>query len=626
MTKRLSRIVSGEKKCDGLWKTGRSRLPWIGTAAVGLLILGGGCGDDSGAGTQDGSIDVVLAGDASVDATVDSGVIPGECQFGDDPICEAPEGYHCWYVSTEGSDEADGSFETPFRTIQHAVETMGRGDIVYLRGGRYEENVQIPEGQGGTCIDRDCSEGSWSTIKSYPCEWAVIDGGHRDKHVIGHWHSGSSSGEVPAGWTEVLPDGTIGEIPEGSWGGLADIHFWRVEHLEITGGCQESGGAGWAASGGPFQIRYVYFHDNAAQTRDANPGGIRGYTWHDSLVEHCRFENNGCLVDDGNCADINIFSDYATSRNDWTRELWEANGPHQITYATRNNEYRYNYFEGTPVGIKHKSFQILADRSGEDFRYAALGDRIHHNIFVNNSHAGVITSQDFAQVHHNIFIDSDLSNGQYHNLDMVFMVTYNNLVVHRNIRYHVSYYGPEDSDWSVIIIHFKPWYFCMNNIVEAFENEWDAASISLGVGMDKDDSGEATVDLSESIVDHNYVYRPVDPEHYRIGRNAGPCSDWLTTEQMNDCWQAHNYTNQDDAQDPLHQGSDGADALKVRMDHHVAATETIGESGIGIAHPYLDGVTIPSYVGPCPDDRCQWVDDVLAQRDDPATMVQWGPE
>ncbi len=42
-----------------------------------------------------------------------------------------------YYVDPEGDDGNTGDFEHPWATWQHAVEQLGPGDTVYIRGGRY---------------------------------------------------------------------------------------------------------------------------------------------------------------------------------------------------------------------------------------------------------------------------------------------------------------------------------------------------------------------------------------------------------------------------------------------------------------------------------------------------------
>ena len=68
---------------------------------------------------------------------------------------------HTYYVSPEGDDEAEGSREHPFKTIQHAAEQVEPGDVVAVLPGTYREQVVIgrsgrpdayitfrPEGEG----------------------------------------------------------------------------------------------------------------------------------------------------------------------------------------------------------------------------------------------------------------------------------------------------------------------------------------------------------------------------------------------------------------------------------------------------------------------------------------------
>jgi len=49
-----------------------------------------------------------------------------------------------YYVATNGSDSNDGlTINTPFRTIQKAVDTAPAGSIIYVRGGTYNQPVVI---------------------------------------------------------------------------------------------------------------------------------------------------------------------------------------------------------------------------------------------------------------------------------------------------------------------------------------------------------------------------------------------------------------------------------------------------------------------------------------------------
>jgi hypothetical protein len=52
-----------------------------------------------------------------------------------------------YYVATDGSDSNSGtSLDSPFRTIQHAVNRAVAGDTVLVRGGTYREDVEMTTG------------------------------------------------------------------------------------------------------------------------------------------------------------------------------------------------------------------------------------------------------------------------------------------------------------------------------------------------------------------------------------------------------------------------------------------------------------------------------------------------
>jgi hypothetical protein len=81
------------------------------------------------------------------------------------------EGNALYVDGANGSDEQDGTQERPWRTVNHAVRQMLPGDVLYLRGGTYYENVVLP---------KSGAEGKPITIRSYPGELVVIDGGLRE--------------------------------------------------------------------------------------------------------------------------------------------------------------------------------------------------------------------------------------------------------------------------------------------------------------------------------------------------------------------------------------------------------------------------------------------------------------
>lgn len=73
--------------------------------------------------------------------------------------------------SKKGWDENAGTKEKPWKTIAHALQQIGAGDTLYLRGGTYYERVYCSvAGTANKPI----------TLRSYPNELAVIDGSYRE--------------------------------------------------------------------------------------------------------------------------------------------------------------------------------------------------------------------------------------------------------------------------------------------------------------------------------------------------------------------------------------------------------------------------------------------------------------
>jgi hypothetical protein len=75
-----------------------------------------------------------------------------------------------FYVSTTGDDSNPGTQTAPWRTVQHAADTVRAGATVNVREGVYEELVTIKA--SGNATD------GYITFRSYPGETAVLDAEH----------------------------------------------------------------------------------------------------------------------------------------------------------------------------------------------------------------------------------------------------------------------------------------------------------------------------------------------------------------------------------------------------------------------------------------------------------------
>src|SRR5271157_2479 len=75
-----------------------------------------------------------------------------------------------FYVSTTGDDSNPGTQAAPWRTVQHAADTVGAGSTVNVRGGIYQELVSLKA--SGNATD------GFIIFRSYPGETAVLDAEH----------------------------------------------------------------------------------------------------------------------------------------------------------------------------------------------------------------------------------------------------------------------------------------------------------------------------------------------------------------------------------------------------------------------------------------------------------------
>lgn len=83
------------------------------------------------------------------------------------PADGKPDFTATYYVAIDGSDSNTGSEDSPFRTLDHAINAAAPGEIIAVREGVYHQTVNA--WKSGT-------EGNPITIVAYPGENAVIDG------------------------------------------------------------------------------------------------------------------------------------------------------------------------------------------------------------------------------------------------------------------------------------------------------------------------------------------------------------------------------------------------------------------------------------------------------------------
>ena len=134
-------------------------------AASWCLVALAGCGSSDTTGSGGGAAGATTAASSSAAASgTGGGAVPP-------PVCDpgaggAPAGFH---AATDGTPAGDGSATAPWdlATALLAPPGVQPGDTIWLHGGVYA---------GGFVAKLDGAEGAPITVRSWPGEWATIDG------------------------------------------------------------------------------------------------------------------------------------------------------------------------------------------------------------------------------------------------------------------------------------------------------------------------------------------------------------------------------------------------------------------------------------------------------------------
>lgn len=235
-----------------------------------------------------------------------------------------------YYVSTTGSDSANGSASAPWKTIQKGITSLSAGDTLIVRGGTYSESITSPSISKGTASAR-------ITVKAATGEQPLIKGFF--------WLSGADY------WTLDNIDVTY---PTGDTSGKHMMKMtsgtgWRITNSEIYGA---RGYAGLLVAGTPsnWMVDHNYFHDT--------------YDVHGSNQDHLIYINGGT---GGGTVTRNIFK---TSPNGRGVKI----GPPSGGSSPISN-----------VTISYNTFYDNTGPSNIQLSYGASNNKIFRNIMVKSS-------------------------------------------------------------------------------------------------------------------------------------------------------------------------------------------------------------------------------------------------
>ncbi len=120
-----------------------------------------------------------------------------------------------FYVATNGDDANAGTADRPWRSIQHAADTMSPGDTVFIRGGTYHESVTISQ--------------SRLAFIALPDEAVILDGGG----TLGYGFQSSFADPDPQPSDNIIGGFTIRNYTANGVALWSVNDRWMLENLSI---------------------------------------------------------------------------------------------------------------------------------------------------------------------------------------------------------------------------------------------------------------------------------------------------------------------------------------------------------------------------------------------------------
>lgn len=315
------------------------------------------------------------------------------------PVLLSAETY---YVAPDGDDANAGSESRPLATVQSALQKLGAGDTLYIRGGVYSLQSNIR-------INLKGSPDAWITIAGYPGEKPILDGSAirgevadnnerdytivqfdsaayirvRNLHVRNSWGSGFLTYPVyipnpPLPVQETLEASTlaargsrhielIGCSSTNSYG--PGIGFWHSEHITVRE-CEVAG------------ANDLGRRRNSSSTREAPHEAISI-----AAVSHFEVSHNhvhDCIKEG---IDVKETSRHGTVHNNHIHHL-KRQGLYVDSWfgLLGDVEFHSNIVHDCEWGI------AVSAESGKGAPSKVVDVRIHHNLFYNNRASGVFFS------------------------------------------------------------------------------------------------------------------------------------------------------------------------------------------------------------------------------------------
>ena len=235
-----------------------------------------------------------------------------------------------YHVALQGADTNPGTSARPWRTIQHAADTVGAGDVVYVHAGHYAEEVVLTHsGEAGAPLVLRHAPGDRPRVRRFElgrgashvvlagfevtgyANWGVtLLGDNADVRLARLNISGGEAGiHFTVGQSGGLPEqGAVSQVVvedctvrdalytgiDATPGPLVDATFRRVQ---VTG-CGLAGEDSYGADGigiekgGRLTIEDCYIHDNGGDGIDLNSRDRSGWAREIAVVRNVVARNH----------------------------------------------------------------------------------------------------------------------------------------------------------------------------------------------------------------------------------------------------------------------------------------------------------------------------------------------
>lgn len=358
-----------------------------------------------------------------------------------------------YYVATTGNDANGGTLSAPWRTIQHAANSVHPGDTVEVEGGVYNEIVTIPNSGNATQ--------GYITFMSYPGQTAILDG--TGLTVGSSGQTGLFSLEGTHGYIIIqgfeirnFTSSTKGKVPvgidfegAGSYLEFLNNHIHNI--VQTLSSCNSANALGMAIYGtqAPASINNITIRGNEL---DHNTTGCSENMSLDGNVQYFAITQN--LVHDNDNIGIDNIGFEGVSPNvsyDQARDGWDfQNTIYNITSST-NPVYKGSlgangiYCDGCTRVIIERNLihdadipiEIASEHSGHVSSYVtARNNVIYHGLLTGISiggYASRVGGSDHCTIVNNTLWSDDTHNTGSGELQIQYNATNN--AIENNIMY-----------------------------------------------------------------------------------------------------------------------------------------------------------------------------------------------